>query len=551
MGKAQSRPQHDREPLREGHEITFPVNVECTSKPSLNRRFEVTVRYSVETVLYDVLKQIERRITSSKQQPSDRGKLKISAVTKRSFLRHRIDLNDSKDNKTRLRALQYRSITSYSEKAIRREGVHCEVQMERAPLRAIRSANGGPNVSKSSKSRPLSSSSSSSNPNKPNRSGSGSTTKHQEALRKRLETLKKTEESAYGLFDEIQNAHDQRDRDRLEMLRQKETRDGVKVAFKEGDLRRDNDSAWGGLPWRLRDVLLDWFFDLQSDLNLHDETIFAALQYIDLHLVRRQMKQLDLQLLGVTACCLASKTYEIIPQPMSEWLYLSHDQYRREQMISLERQLLKSINWTVFQVTPICYVMPWLHVMGLDHGRTTKSANKSHSKNKENACSEPEDEYLSQRVLIHFLIRAGAMTSAYLSNAASVVAAAAITLSFVYLRRDEGDQSKRNNMNIPKTKPSEHKWTMSTATKQAPLIAMLAAASKLDLRGNAVSKMMDAIHERVCRLLMEKTKDASISALYKSCTAGNDDIEKRFGPRARSLDIRTLNIPQRTPPFQL
>jgi len=492
MGKSSSRPQSERECSGTGSRLQLPVHLTCSSRPALNESMEVSVLYSADTVLYDVLKEIEDQIAS---KADGRGhRLTIAGVSKRSFLRRSIALKELKENGT-LRSLQNRSITNYSEKAIRSQGVHIEVEMDRMPLRTIQSPAAPKKLG--------------------SESGGAPKVDGAKEVGRRLLELSESADSAYSHFLGVMVDSERREQRLLSAVKGKASGRGY----------------GGGLTWRMRSVLLDWFFDLQTDLKLHDETVFAAIHYLDLFLSRHSIGRRELQLLGVTATMIASKTYEIIPQPMSEWLYLSHDQYSRKQMVSLERQLLSSIEWAVFQVTPCCYVLPWLEIMGIG-------------------------QHSPHRFVIDLAVRAATMNTAYLEHPVSTTTAAAIALSFVYLRSDDGprgesEQSRRNRVGAAKNRegvPSQKGAESATTKTEQQQLAVLAAASRLDLRGKAVSAAMAAIDDRVCVLIKQGTEDPAVSALFKLFT-DPAEIEKKYGPHG--VDLLELNIPGRRRPLAL
>jgi len=509
MGKTHSRPNSEREPLRAARQITFPVRLTCPSRPSLNRSFEASVVYHVDTVLLDVLKQIEAVLALQHSEPA----VRISAVS--GFLKQRIALSQS--NKQRLRMLQYRSITSYAEKAIRSQGVHCELEMDsvpaaassgRLPLRTIASPNTtspgrgrGAACKSQSASKPLQTAN-------PRRSRASV-----KAFQKRMASLTVSGDAAYGFYDEVLADLDQRD--------------AVRVSSTSKIDGGVEGQSWGGLSWRLRGVLLDWFLDLEHDLGLHSETVLAAVHYLDLYLSRRTISRHSLQLLGVTCAMLASKTYEVIPQPMSEWLYLSHDQYSRREMVQQERQLLAAIQWAVFQATPCNYAQPWLHILSLSpHSKSAHSAPTITS---------------SHRMITDFVLRAAALTAHYLRTPSRVVAAAAIALSFLYLRRPDDPQSGR-----PVDGGESAPFRRWTASEQAPQLELLAAASGLDLRGEAVRATMEVAHDRVCQMVAARHDEPC--SLFKAFT-DSVAVEKRYGPRCAhlldDLDIRHTLRPLR------
>lgn len=373
-------------------------------------------------------------------------------------------------------------------------------------------------------------------------------------LRRRLERLSCSTDSAYCHLDSMMGDLGQREQTRLRGMsghieqHQMAKGQGHSSSSSSGS----GQAVWGGLTWRMREVLLDWFFDLERDLALHDETVFAAIHYLDLYLSRRTMRRRELQLLGVTCSMLASKTYEIIPQPMSEWLYLSHDQYARHQMVALERQLLDNIEWAVFQTTPCCYTLPWLQLLGLD--KNTKDTKHTQTQSKLHGPS--------YRFVVDLAVRAAAMTMDYLHTPTSTVAAAAIALSFVYLRRhDDGHgnangkghvlgESTESTLNRPRapSPPQPTSWRTASRADQAEPMAMLAAVSKLDLQGDAVAAMMAAMDQRICRLIADGDGDPAVCALYKLFT-DRVAVEKRYGPQC--TDLLALHIPKRRRPLKL
>merc|ERR1712087_370980 len=165
----------------------------------------------------------------------------------------------------------------------------------------------------------------------------------------------------------------------------------------------------------MREVLLEWLMDVQWDLGLMDETMFAGLNYIDVFLSKQPVQSKYLQLLGITAMMLASKTYEVRSQSVHEWLYLAKNQYSKKNVLALERKLLECLDWNIFQVTPFNFCKPWLKVLRIR-----------------------DDDGV--RFMFDFLIRVVYANTLCLELNVSRMTAVAIALSFVYLRRlDELD----------------------------------------------------------------------------------------------------------------
>eukprot|EP01084_Bolivina_argentea_P031747 58753_1 len=167
------------------------------------------------------------------------------------------------------------------------------------------------------------------------------------------------------------------------------------------------------ITWRMLTILIDWLYDLQKDLEFNNETLFAAIHYIHLYLSKCTISRKHLQLLGVTAIFLATCTYEIVPQSIDEWIYLSQDQYTRKQILNLQKKLLSVINWRVFQVTPYNYIEPWLQILEIN----------PHS---------------NEKFIIDLLVQSISLNKLYLQTQLSKLVASAFYLAKVYI----GNESK-------------------------------------------------------------------------------------------------------------
>ena len=61
----------------------------------------------------------------------------------------------------------------------------------------------------------------------------------------------------------------------------------------------------------MRAILIDWLVEVQESFELNHETLYTAVKITDLYLSKKSIKKEDLQLLGATACLIASKvSYE-------------------------------------------------------------------------------------------------------------------------------------------------------------------------------------------------------------------------------------------------
>ncbi|XP_023347817.1 G2/mitotic-specific cyclin-B3 [Eurytemora carolleeae] len=107
----------------------------------------------------------------------------------------------------------------------------------------------------------------------------------------------------------------------------------------------DYISAQKELTEPMRAILVDWLVEVQESFELNHETLYTAVKLTDLYLSKKQVKKEDLQLVGATACLIASKVDERIPPMVDDFLYVCDDAYTRDQIMRLERKMLSVVGF--------------------------------------------------------------------------------------------------------------------------------------------------------------------------------------------------------------
>jgi hypothetical protein len=90
----------------------------------------------------------------------------------------------------------------------------------------------------------------------------------------------------------------------------------------------------------MRAILIDWLVEVQESFELNHETLYTAVKITDLYLSKKQIKKEDLQLLGATACLIASKVDERLPPLVDDFLYVCDDAYTKDKLLRMERKVL-------------------------------------------------------------------------------------------------------------------------------------------------------------------------------------------------------------------
>jgi len=103
----------------------------------------------------------------------------------------------------------------------------------------------------------------------------------------------------------------------------------------------------------MRGILIDWLVEVQESFELNHETLYTAVKIVDLYLSKKQIKKEDLQLLGATACLIASKVDERLPPLVDDFLYVCDDAYTREKLLRMERKVLGVIGFD------LCYPLSY------------------------------------------------------------------------------------------------------------------------------------------------------------------------------------------------
>jgi len=96
---------------------------------------------------------------------------------------------------------------------------------------------------------------------------------------------------------------------------------------------------------QMRAILIDWLVEVAEEYRLVPETLHLAVNYIDRFLSYVPVARSKLQLVGVTCMLIASKYEEIHPPAVDEFVYISDNTYKREEIMSMEAMILNRLNF--------------------------------------------------------------------------------------------------------------------------------------------------------------------------------------------------------------
>lgn len=108
---------------------------------------------------------------------------------------------------------------------------------------------------------------------------------------------------------------------------------------------------------RMRSVLLDWINEVSHQFHLIPETYQMTVGIIDRYLQAvPTTTRKNLQLVGVTAIFIAAKYEELYPSDIGDFVYITDSTYNKSQILAMEKQILKSIDFQLCRPIPIIFL---------------------------------------------------------------------------------------------------------------------------------------------------------------------------------------------------
>nr|CAH7732236.1 unnamed protein product [Callosobruchus chinensis] len=104
-------------------------------------------------------------------------------------------------------------------------------------------------------------------------------------------------------------------------------------------------SMQSDLTWATRTILVDWLATVADEYKFSDESFHLAVNFIDRFLSQISVVRTKFQLLGAAAMMVANKMEEYYPLDATEWSYLTGDGFTPNQVIKMEKLLLKVLRF--------------------------------------------------------------------------------------------------------------------------------------------------------------------------------------------------------------
>jgi len=114
----------------------------------------------------------------------------------------------------------------------------------------------------------------------------------------------------------------------------------------------------------MRAKLNDWIIDVHKKFRLGTETLFLTVDLIDRFLACCHAKPEQLVLIGVTALLIACKFEEIYPPPVVEFVKVTGNACKKEEILKMELSILRALDFKVCRPTSVQFLSRFQHING-------------------------------------------------------------------------------------------------------------------------------------------------------------------------------------------
>jgi len=144
--------------------------------------------------------------------------------------------------------------------------------------------------------------------------------------------------------------------DIMTSLKEQESREDISLADNDFMKFQDDINA------NMRTVLVDWLVEVHRKFKLVPATYFLAINILDRFLSKTQIGRKKLQLCGCACLWISSKYHEIYSPEMDDFVYISDRAFTGEDIIAMEVEILKSVNFVLTVPTVLHYATRYARI---------------------------------------------------------------------------------------------------------------------------------------------------------------------------------------------
>ncbi|CAL5335367.1 unnamed protein product [Camellia sinensis] len=110
----------------------------------------------------------------------------------------------------------------------------------------------------------------------------------------------------------------------------------------------------------MRGILINWLIEVHLKFDLMQETLYLTVTLLDQYLSLVTIKKNEMQLVGLTALLLASKYEDFWHPRVLDLISISVESYTRDQMLGMEKAMLKKLKFRLNAPTPYMFMLRFL-----------------------------------------------------------------------------------------------------------------------------------------------------------------------------------------------
>jgi hypothetical protein len=114
--------------------------------------------------------------------------------------------------------------------------------------------------------------------------------------------------------------------------------------------------------WRQR--IIEWMYGVVDHCNFRRESVAVATYFLDLSACRGLVCcRRDFQLVAMTSLMLSIKLNDSTSVKLDSMVKLGRGLFNEEDVVAMERDMLKSLSWLVHPPTPVCFIRQFLRLL--------------------------------------------------------------------------------------------------------------------------------------------------------------------------------------------
>ncbi|GLT31985.1 hypothetical protein SLA2020_066820 [Shorea laevis] len=110
----------------------------------------------------------------------------------------------------------------------------------------------------------------------------------------------------------------------------------------------------------MRGILINWLIEVHFKFDLMQETLYLMVTLLDQYLSQVQIRRNEMQLVGLTSLLLASKYEDFWHPRIKELISISAETYTGDQMLGMEKLILKKLRFRLNSPTPYVFMLRFL-----------------------------------------------------------------------------------------------------------------------------------------------------------------------------------------------